>query len=225
MMMKHAEACQTLSPFNMGSRKYFTSSLEAAAKVWTCDLSRFQAKPMWMIFNDAKSCYDRIVHSVAILCMAFQKMPYAALYVAFSTLQKAVHHVRSAYGVSKRSYGGKHRGPSQIPLHGIGQGNGAGPAIWAIISTILLNTLVEDNLAATFTSTISQTLLTITAWCWVDDCDLLGTAVKPWEQGEDCLDRAQQQMDHWEGMLTATGGGIVWEKSFWVLVDYVWTGS
>jgi hypothetical protein len=45
MMMKHAEARQTLSPFNMGSRKYFTSSLEAAAKVWTCDLSRFQAKP------------------------------------------------------------------------------------------------------------------------------------------------------------------------------------
>jgi ribonuclease HI len=225
MMMKHAEARQTLSPFNMGSRKYFTSSLEAAAKVWTCDLSRFQAKPMWMIFNDAKSCYDRIVHSVAILCMAFQKMPYAALYVAFSTLQKAVHHVRSAYGVSKRSYGGKHRGPSQIPLHGIGQGNGAGPAIWAVISTILLNILVEDNLAATFTSAISQTLLTIAAWCWVDDCDLLGTAVKPWERGEDCLDRAQQQMDHWEGLLTATGGGIVWEKSFWVLVDYVWTGS
>jgi hypothetical protein len=157
--------------------------------------------------------------------MAFQKMPYAALYVAFSTLQKAVHHVCSAYGVSKRSYGGKHRGPFQIPLHGIGQGNGAGPAIWAVISTILLNTLVEDNLAATFTSAISQTLLTIAAWCWVDDCDLLGTAVKPWERGEDCLDRAQQQMDHWEGLLTATGGGIVWEKSFWVLVDYVWTGS
>jgi hypothetical protein len=119
-----------------------------------------------------------------------------------------------AYGVSKRSYGGKHRGLSQIPLHGIGQGNGAGPAIWAVISTILLNTLVEDNLAATFTSAISQTLLTIAAWCWVDDCDLLGTAIKPWERGEDCLDRAQQQMDHWEGLLTATGGGIVWEKSF-----------
>jgi hypothetical protein len=98
MMMKHAEDYQIpLSHSTWAATNTSLVALRAAAKVWTCDLSHFQqAKPMWMIFNDAKFCYDRIVHSVAILCMASQKMPYAALYAAFSTLQKAVHHVHSS---------------------------------------------------------------------------------------------------------------------------------
>jgi hypothetical protein len=64
----------------------------------------------------------------------------------------------SLWCIQEKLWRGKHRGPSQIPLHGIGQGNGAGLAIWAVISTILLNTLVEDNLAATFTSPLSPKL-------------------------------------------------------------------
>jgi len=30
-----------------------------------------------------------------------------------------------------------------VPIHGIGQGNGAGPAIWTVVSTPLLNLLRE----------------------------------------------------------------------------------
>ncbi len=30
---------------------------------------------------------------------------------------------------------------NETPMHGVGQGNGAGPAIWAVVSTTILNML------------------------------------------------------------------------------------
>ena len=44
------------------------------------------------------------------------------------TLQEATHKIRTAFGVSKKGFG-----PVRPPLGGIGQGNGAGPTIWACI--------------------------------------------------------------------------------------------
>jgi hypothetical protein len=41
-------------------------------------------------------------------------------------------------GDSYHTYGGT---DWDIPMHGIGQGNGAGPAIWAAVSTPILNML------------------------------------------------------------------------------------
>jgi hypothetical protein len=53
----------------------------------------------------------------------------------FNTLQNLSHQIRTAYGDSDHSYGGSHW---ILPMHGVGQGNGAGPAIWAVVSTSLL---------------------------------------------------------------------------------------
>jgi hypothetical protein len=35
----------------------------------------------------------------------------------------------------------------------------------------------------------------------------------------------QQAIDHWEGGLKATGGALVPSKSYWYLIDFVWTGD
>jgi len=69
-------------------------------------------------------------------------VPKPFLQCLFTTLQEAVHHVRTGYGDSLESYGGR---VWLVPLHGIGQGNGAGPAIWAVVSTPLLNVLREKG--------------------------------------------------------------------------------
>jgi len=63
----------------------------------------------------------------------------------FTTLQEAVHKVRTGFGDSKAKYGGK---VWLVPIHGIGQDNGAGPAIWAVLSTPLLNVLRKKDLGA-----------------------------------------------------------------------------
>jgi hypothetical protein len=53
-------------------------------------------------------------------------VPPHAVDCLFSTLQNDTHQVRTAYGGSEYTYGGSQW---DIPVHGIGQGNGASPAI------------------------------------------------------------------------------------------------
>lgn len=61
-------------------------------------------------------------------------MPKSVIDCLFTTLQDMQHQVRTGYGDSLLSYGG----PSWItPMHSICQGNGAGPDIWAVLSTPL----------------------------------------------------------------------------------------
>ncbi len=65
-------------------------------------------------------------------------VPQAMADFLFTPLQDATHQVRTGYGDSLLSYGG----PNWItPMHGNGQGNGAGPTIWAVLSTPLLHVL------------------------------------------------------------------------------------
>jgi hypothetical protein len=52
------------------------------------------------------------------------------------TLQQMQHYVKTAYGTSSTSYG-----CIQIPLQGVLQGNGAGPAIWMLMSIPLIQML------------------------------------------------------------------------------------
>jgi len=65
-------------------------------------------------------------------------VPKAAVDCLFSTLQHDTHQVRTGFWDSTTYYGGS---CWLIPLHGIGRGNGAGPAIWAVVSTPHLNIL------------------------------------------------------------------------------------
>jgi hypothetical protein len=71
-----------------------------------------------------------------------------------STLQAAEHSIRTAYGDSTQSYGGsKWAMPLQGlawgnkeegPMSGMGQGNGAVPTSWAVISTPMLEIMCAD---------------------------------------------------------------------------------
>ena len=83
--------------------------------------------------NDAKGCYDRISHPIAILTLRSFGLPKRLACTLISTLQKAVHHIKTGYGRSGPVYGNE-----DVPSSGIGQGNGLGPTLWALISTKLL---------------------------------------------------------------------------------------
>jgi hypothetical protein len=97
------------------------------------------------------------------------------------------------------------------PMHGICQGNGTRPAIWAVLSTPLLNLLRDSGFGCTFTSPISKEIMEFVGDLFVDDTDLIQTA----EKGESLTDVAaalQHSVETWEGRLRATGGAIVPEK-------------
>jgi hypothetical protein len=60
-------------------------------------------------------------------------------------------------------------------MHGICQGNGAGPAIWAVVSTPLLNLLHSKGFGLSFISPISRNHTSFVGYSFVDDTDLIQT--------------------------------------------------
>jgi hypothetical protein len=64
-----------LAPEQFGSRKNHQSVLAALNKRVTMDLLRQRHQAGALCANDAKSCYDRIVHNVATLSLRRLGMP------------------------------------------------------------------------------------------------------------------------------------------------------
>jgi hypothetical protein len=68
--------------------------------------------------NDAKSCYDRIICSLAMMISQYYRVSKNAASMQAETLQKMIFRIRTALGDSKRHY--SHT--QETPIHGTGQG-------------------------------------------------------------------------------------------------------
>ena len=181
---------------------------------------RLQVLSGALICNDAKSCFDRVVHAAAMFAMARLGLSYNVLSTLFLTLQMAEHRVKTAFGVSKRTYGGTKRKLGTLPMHGVGQGNGIAPACWVAISSILINMMQEVGYGAYFTTALTLGTLFVVCFSFIDDTDLFYTAPTPDTPGEECIPAIQKTLDKWGGVLRATGGALVPGKSLWWLIDF-----
>ena len=133
--MFNAEKHNIIAPEQYGSRKKMNSILCALNKRLMFDILRQTKRPAGICSCDLQSCYDRIVHNFASMAMQRAGAPAAAITSMFETIQKLKHTVRTCHGDSDQSFGGEIWRDIN-PLHGVGQGNGAAPAIWAVISTV-----------------------------------------------------------------------------------------
>jgi len=151
-MMALGEQGSALAPEHYGSQKHRRAIDLAVNKSLTDDILRQLKRPGAICSNDAKSCCKLIGHTPASLAMQRCGVPKSAIKCLFTQLQTATHQVRMSYGDSSTSYGDK----TWIPvLHGIGQGNGAGPAIWAVLSTPLLHISRSKGLHCQFIAPFS----------------------------------------------------------------------
>jgi len=114
-------------------------------------------------------------------------VPKKIINFLFTTLQEAVHRVRTGFGDSKSFYGGK---VWLVPIHGIGQGNGAGPAIWAVVSTPLLNVLREKGFGWEVICPLSSSYFRFVGYAIVDDMDVIQSALT------DSPESARAQLQH-----------------------------
>jgi hypothetical protein len=121
-MMQIAELTKSLAPEQYGSRKRHKAIDLAVNKALTFDILRQLKRSGAICSNDAKSCYDLIGHTQASLSMQRVGVPKSVINCLFTPLQEAIHQVRTGFGDSKTYYGGK---VWLVPIHGIGQGNGA----------------------------------------------------------------------------------------------------
>jgi len=79
--------------------------------------------------NDAKACYDWIVHAFAALALLRLGILISPILVMFGTIQLLHHFIHTAFGISDCYFTGT---ASQTTLQGVGQGTGAGPQIWQL---------------------------------------------------------------------------------------------
>jgi hypothetical protein len=100
-------------------------------------MTRIQRTNLGTFDNDAKSCYDRIINSLAMLTAQRLGMPPTPIATHAGVLASTRYVVKTALGVSDsyiQSF------PGSL-LFGTGQGSGASPAVWLTLSTLMLDTL------------------------------------------------------------------------------------
>jgi hypothetical protein len=219
-MMKVAERTKSLAPEQYGSSKRHKAIDLAVNKALTFDILRQMKRTGAICSNNAKSCYDLIGHTQASLSMQRVGVPKSIINCLFATLHDAMHQVRTGFGDSKESYG---RSAWLVPILGIGQGNGAGPAIWAVVSTPLLNVLREKGHGFEGVCPISSTYLQFVGYAFVDDTDVIQSLLL--DNPTSAIEKLQAAIDTWEFSLKTTCGAIVPEKTVWWLVSFKWTGE
>ncbi|CAJ1927568.1 unnamed protein product [Cylindrotheca closterium] len=217
--MAYAEKHKLIPTGQHGSRKRHQAIDLALTKRLTWDLLHLQRHPAGWISNDApKSCFDRIVHWVAIISLMRFGIQWRTLRSMFDTLMKSKHRVRTGFGDLDRAF----TPPTLTPFQGCGQGNGAGPPIWVAISSILLGMMISKGFGFDFLMSISWAPLLADCFCFVDDTDVCQAAPSPDQSGESIVPAVAKALHWWSNGVHLTGGAIRPDKSFWYLIDFKW---
>ena len=222
VMMEMAERNDGLSKEQYGSRKDHSAGIQALNHCLAFDLLRLERRNGVDTAVDLRSCYDLIVHSAASLSMQRQGVPAPAVVCMFTTLQNMVHTVRTAFGESTQTFGGELWAIPTTPPQGVGQGNGAGPAIWAVVSTPVLEMMRKHGHGAVFRLAIKGPDVRMVGFAFVDDSDLLQTASHLDGDIDELLHQAQTGLDCFVGGMAATGGQAKPIKCWWYLINFLW---
>ena len=218
-MMRYAEANSLLAPEQYGSRRGHSAIYQCLNKVLTFDLMRQTRRPGGLCSNDAKSCYDRIGHSSAGLAMQRCGVPPSLVDASLGPIQHLRHFIRTAYGDSTTSFSAAGH---LVPVQGIGQGNGAGPAIWAVVSTPIFNAMRQRGYGLFLRSPHSGSSFLFVGYAFVDDTDLVVDGVSASATATQVAERLQASANFWEASLRASGGALSPAKCHWYLVDHRW---
>jgi Reverse transcriptase (RNA-dependent DNA polymerase). len=230
-MMEYGERHNLLAPEQFGSRKEKSAIDHATNKRFTLDILRQSGTNAIYIANDAKSCYDRIILMVAYLTMRNFGIPPLAAQATVSTIFNMKHYVRTRYGDSKHYYGGD---KWNTKPHGCGQGNGYGPALWACISSPLLNILRQEGFGTKIVQPIQNKPIHISAFSFVDDTDIIQTHNSSQESStpislqniDDLFRTTQSALDLWAGILGVTGGALEDSKTYFIpIIHDHWKGK
>jgi hypothetical protein len=169
-MMQIAEQTNSLAPEQYGSRKKHKAIDLAINKTLTFDILCQLKRPGAICSNDTKSCYDLIGNNQASLAMQKLGVPKSFIDCLLLTLQEGIHKVRTGYGDSDTTYSGA---DLLIPIHGIYQGNGAGLAIWAVVSSPLFNLMRSKGFGFLLFMPVTKTTVHFVGNAFVDNTDLI----------------------------------------------------
>jgi hypothetical protein len=123
-----------------------------------------------------------------------------------TTLRKMKYRLRTALGESTQTY----QHTNVTPIHGTGQGSCASPAIWLIISSILMDCLSELGSGMTMQDVVQEN--SIQQWIdgFVDDTSLFTNIVQLTNNNNiiELCNSLTRDMTIWNELLEASGGKL-----------------
>ena len=134
-VLANAEICNEVAEEQHGSRKHHQAGLLLLNKVLVGYLFRLTRFSGCYAMNDAKGCYDRIDHNITILVLMVFAVPWMFTWNMFLLLQQAFCWIKIGYSVSRPVYGNE---DVNNHITSIGHGNGLGPLLLWLISTIII---------------------------------------------------------------------------------------
>ena len=155
--------------------------------------------------NDARLCYDIIVHVTAFLTLRRLGIPKPMIISMLHTIKMMEHIVRTSFGYSTATYGGSEW---RLPRHVSIQGNGSLTLIWAAISTVLFLSLNKRNYVGMFYAPKTKLLTSLVGFAFVDDTYLLQNQHHNDEIIEEIVEELQGSLDVWQGTLQCLGGSL-----------------
>jgi hypothetical protein len=135
------------------------------------------------------------------------------------TIQEMKFFLQTAYGDTKTFAGSS----IKIKTQGLGQGKGASPAGWCVISIVILRAHGTKGHGVHFMAPMSLVRRSLSAILYVDDTDLLHINMDAEESIVDVHAAIQRAIENWGRLLIATGGTLKPDKCFYHLIDFAWT--
>ena len=115
--------------------------------------------------------------------------------------------------------------PTHTHTQGLGQVNGADPAIWEIVSTNIINCFQDSGHGAVFKCYISHNSLKILRYCFVEDSTIIQTAPSPTTTTTETVRPYQSDLDLFSWAVQKTGGQVSVRKTKWYLLELKWDSN
>ena len=218
-MMRHAVQNKLLNDESFGSTPGKTATSALVQKLIAVDQLRIERRAGGIFDCDASGCYDRILPPLASVHLQALGLQQSIGTVLARLMFQAKRHVKTSFGVSTTGI----RTTKKHVLHGIGQGNGGGPAMWISHLTVMFAAIssVCIGFAMTCVQKISQ--VTTVGTGYVDDVTLGLSVTRERPQTETKVRTLLQRMGQiWEQLLYITGGRLELSKCFWIPITWKW---
>jgi hypothetical protein len=212
-MVFNSERNNQLNEGQYGSRPGKKSSDQVIKKIMVYDYSALTRSPIATMDNDAKSCFDRIVCTLAMLISLFYGMSLKLIQIHSTVLLHMKYKIKTALGPSERSYSHS----EDTPIFGTGQGSCASPSLWLHISCFLMDILDSHSFGFTATSVTKDTVVKVNNQGFVDDTSIMTNGG---QTTDELLGRLQSDAQTWSNLLYSSGGLLELPKCLYYIADY-----
>jgi hypothetical protein len=138
----------------------------------TMDISRQLCHPLATMSADADKCYDCINHIIMLLLLLAIVSCIGNIVAMLHPIQIMKFFQKIVQGDFMTFMGGRGK---DNPLQGLCQGNGAAPACWLMLSSILTHYYQRQGFGSRIISPMSGAIINFLGEIYVNDTDLIIT--------------------------------------------------